>query len=99
MSTDDEVQQRLDRWQARDAAIGLTAEVDQLRAALAERDGQLADMRERIGRLAHQIAQLTQQRDQLTNRAHAVDRPHAGRRTYLAVRRSGGAVLRRAGLR
>jgi chromosome segregation ATPase len=91
--------QRLDRWRERDAAIGLSAEVDQLRAAVAERDLQLADMRERIGRLAQQNAQLTRQRDQLAHRAQAVARPAMTGRVYRGVRRLGGKVLRRAGLR
>lgn len=91
--------QRLDRWRERDAAIGLSAEVDQLRAAVAERDLQLADMRERIGRLAQQNAQLTRQRDQLANSAQAVARPAMTGRVYRGVRRLGGKVLRRAGLR
>jgi chromosome segregation ATPase len=91
--------QRLDRWRERDAAIGLSAEVDQLRAAVAERDLQLADMRERIGRLAQQNAQLTQQRDQLARSAQAGARPAMTGRVYRGVRRLGGKVLRRAGLR
>jgi uncharacterized coiled-coil DUF342 family protein len=99
MTSDDDVQQRLDRWKSRDAAVGLSAEVDQLRAAVAERDNQLADMRERIGRLAQQNAQLTQQRDQLANRADAVARPAMAGRVYRGVRRIGGKVLRRVGLR
>jgi small-conductance mechanosensitive channel len=94
-----EPQQRLDRWRERDAAIGLSAEADQLRAAVAERDLQLTDMRERINRLAQQNAQLTQQRDQLANRAHAAARPSTSGRVYRGVRRLVGKVLRRAGLR
>ena len=94
-----ESRRRLDRWRDRDAAIGLSAEADQLRAAVAERDIQLADMRERINRLAQQNAQLTQQRDQLANRATAVARPSTSGRVYRGVRRLTGKVLRRAGLR
>lgn len=94
-----EPRQRLDRWRDRDAAIGLSAEADQLRAAVAERDLQLADMRERINRLAQQNAQLTQQRDQLANGANAVARPSTSGRVYRGVRRIAGKVLRRAGLR
>ena len=94
-----EPQQRLDRWRHRDAAIGLSAEADQLRAAVAERDLQLNDMRERLGRLAQQNVQLTQQRDQLANRANAVARPSTSGQVYRGVRRLTGKVLRRAGLR
>ena len=94
-----EPQQRLDRWRDRDAAIGLNAEADQLRAAVAERDLQLADMRERINHLAQQNAQLTQQRDQFARRANAVAQPPVSGRVYRGVRRFTGKLLRRAGLR
>jgi chromosome segregation ATPase len=99
MSISPESHERLERWRERDAAVGLSAEADQLRAAVAERELQIADMRERINRLAQQNAQLTQQRDQLANRANVSPRPSTAGRVYRGVRRLTGKVLRRAGLR
>lgn len=81
----DEPAARLARWTSTDAAIGLAAENEQLRARLAEREMEIADLRARLANLANRAAQLE------TDNAgqHRV-------RALTFVRRAAGAVYRRA---
>ncbi|HSB86277.1 MAG TPA: hypothetical protein VLD86_08215, partial [Ilumatobacteraceae bacterium] len=55
---DDTPTARLARWTERDAAIGVAAEAEQLRAKLAERDAEVADLRARLVNLANRVGQL-----------------------------------------
>ena len=92
--TDDQVAERLARWHERDAAVGLTAELEQLRARLAERDDDVANLGERGERLAQRIAQLTAERDRLQSRIDSLQRPSFAGRAYRKARRVAGRVLR-----
>ena len=49
---------RMARWTAADAAIGLAAEAVQLRAQLADRQREADDLRARLGQLSTRVAQL-----------------------------------------
>lgn len=91
--------ERLARWAERDAAIGLTAELEQARAQLAERDREIVNLRERAERLAQRVAQLTNERDGLHRRTIALAQPSFGQRAYPLARRVGGKVLRTLGRR
>lgn len=91
--------ERLARWAERDAAIGLTAELEQARAQLAERDREIANLRERAERLAQRVAQLTNERDGLHRRTIALAQPSFRQRAYPLARRVGGKVLRTLGRR
>jgi hypothetical protein len=55
---DDSPRQRLARWTSTDAAIGSAAEAEQLRAQLAERVAEVADLRARLAHLTSRVAQL-----------------------------------------
>jgi hypothetical protein len=59
---DDSPEARVARWTERDAAIGAHAEVEQLRAVLAERDREVANLRERAAQLAHNVMALQLER-------------------------------------
>jgi uncharacterized coiled-coil DUF342 family protein len=85
---------RLARWAERDAAIGLAAEIDQLRAQLAERDRELANLHERADRLAQHVAQLTMERDRIQHRAQQLERPSFAGRAYRKLRRIAGRLLK-----
>lgn len=56
-TADETPEQRLARWTSTDAAIGLAAEVEQLRAQLAERQREVDDLRVRLTQLANRLAQ------------------------------------------
>ena len=90
-----EVAARLARWAARDAAIGLSAELEQITAQLGERDREVIDLRARGERLAQQVAQLTVERDGLQHQVVGLRRTSFGRRAYLKARRVAGRLLRR----
>jgi hypothetical protein len=86
-------EQRLARWAQRDAVVGLDAEVRQLRAALADRDGQVATSRERSEQLANRITQLEIERDALRQRVATSERPALTRRVYRRARSAAARVL------
>jgi chromosome segregation ATPase len=73
-------EERLERWAARDTAIGLAAECDQLRAQLADRETEIADLRERLQHLRQRVGQLE------AERPRALRVPVEGRRASLARR-------------
>ena len=85
-------EERLARWTSRDAAIGLAAQRDQLRSTVAERDREIADLRERIAHLTGANGQL--QADLGRLRAGASADVPLWRRAYLGLRRRVGRLLR-----
>ena len=100
--TDDSPEARVARWTERDAAIGAHAEVEQLRAILAERDREVANLRERATQLAHNVTSLQLERNRLDALLAQVPPPpppppppSVARR----VRSFAGRILRRLGLR
>lgn len=99
MSTDDvrgePVAARIARWAERDAAIGLAAELEQARLALAERAEEVAQQRARAERLAQRVAQLTAERDRLQHQVEALQRPSTARRAVGLARRTASRALRR----
>jgi hypothetical protein len=92
MSVDD----TLARWAQRDAAIGLDAELAEVRVTLAARDSEIADLRERNGRLAQRVAQVVTERDGLARQVAALQRPPMSQRVYRRARSFAGRVVRAA---
>lgn len=88
------VQNTLARWEQRDAAIGLDAEISELRIALSAGDTATADLRERNERLAQRVAQLVTERDVLARKLAALERPPFSRRLYGRARRTASRVVR-----
>lgn len=68
--TDETPQARLARWTERDSAIGLVAEVEQLTARLAEREREVANLRERCVQLGQRMTAADAERERL---GHLVD--------------------------
>jgi regulator of replication initiation timing len=94
MSTDVETpEQRITRWEARDAIVGLDAEVRQLQATLNVRDTELTTVRERCDQLANRITQLEIERDALRHRVAATERTPLSRRIYRKARSVAGRVV------
>lgn len=91
---DQDAAQLLARWAARDAAIGLAAELEQVQARLADRDREVANLRERGERLAQRVAQLTAERDRLQHEVAGLRRPSFARRAVGKAVRVGRRVLR-----
>lgn len=85
-------EERLERWTSRDAAIGLAAQRDQLRSTLAERDREIADLRERVAHLTTANGQL--QTDLGRALAGATGHVPFLRRASLGLRRRVGRLLR-----
>lgn len=92
MSTPEE---RIARWAERDAVVGLTAEAEQLRADIAERDTTIATLRERADQLANRVAQLSIENDALRHQVAAAQRPDVTRRVYRKARSVAGRVIPR----
>jgi hypothetical protein len=90
------IDETLARWAQRDAAIGLDAELAEVRLALGARDGEVADLRERNERLAQRIAQLVNERDGLARRVADLERPPISQRIYRRARSLAGRVVRAA---
>ena len=86
---------RIARWTERDAAVGLEAELVQVRATVAGRDAQIATLRERCDQLANRVVQFEIERDALRHRVVAAERPPLGRRAYGRARRLAGRMLPR----
>jgi len=55
--TPESPEQRLARWTAADAAIGLAAENEQLRVQLTEAEAEIADLRVRLQQLTTRVGQ------------------------------------------
>lgn len=94
MSSESDVDGRLARWAERDAAVGLAAELEQVRARLGERDSEVANLRERSGRLAQRVAQLTAERDRLGHQVASLQQPAIASRAYRRARGLAERVLR-----
>lgn len=95
MTTDPEA--TLARWARRDAAIGLDAELAEVRHALAVRDAEVVDLRERNERLAQRVAQLVTERDWLARRIAALERLPLTRRVYRRARSLAVRAMRAGG--
>ena len=94
-SDDDTPEARLARWTAHDAAIGLAAERDELRTRLAERDREVADLRERLAHLSNANGQLQAEKARLVAQVQGRGRSGSfGSRAYRKVRLTAGRVLR-----
>ena len=83
---------RIARWTERDAAVGLEAELVQVRATVAGRDAQIATLRQRCDQLANRVVQFEIERDALRHRVVAAERPPLGRRVYRLARRVAGRM-------
>jgi hypothetical protein len=90
------VDETLARWAQRDAAIGLDAELAEVRLALEGRDSEIADLRQRNEQLAQRVAQLVTERDGLSRQVAALQRPPLSHRVYRRARSFAGRALRAA---
>jgi cell division protein FtsB len=78
--------ERLARWTAADAAIGLAAEGEQLRAQLVDRRAEIDDLRARLAQLTSRVAQLEAQNADLRRSASRVPITNLARRVYRKAR-------------
>jgi regulator of replication initiation timing len=88
-------EQRLARWTATDAAIGVAAEAEQLRAQLAERGAEIDDLKARLGQLTNRVAQLEAENAELRRTASRMPPTVLARRVYRRVRSAAARRLRR----
>lgn len=95
MTADESPEQRLARWTATDAAIGSAAEVEELRARLAERDAQADDLRARLAHLTSRVAQLEAEAADLRRSARRPSVGSLARRVYRRVRSGAARRLQR----
>ncbi|MGZ4792916.1 MAG: hypothetical protein ACXWBO_13710 [Ilumatobacteraceae bacterium] len=93
--TDETPAQRLARWTATDAAIGVAAEAEQLRAQLAERGAEIDDLKARLGQLTNRVAQLEAENADLRRTASRMPPTVLARRVYRRVRSAAARRLRR----
>jgi uncharacterized coiled-coil protein SlyX len=91
--------ERLARWTATDAAIGLAAEAEQLHAQLAERQAEVADLRARLAQLTSRVAQVEADNADLRRAARRISPLSLARtavsRAYRRVRSAVGSRLKR----
>ena len=85
-SADETPAERIARWTAADAAVGLAAENDQLRAQLVDRAGEVADLRARLAQLTNRVAQLEAENAELRRRANRVPLATFAHRAYRKAR-------------
>jgi uncharacterized coiled-coil protein SlyX len=92
-------EQRLARWTSTDAAIGIAAEAEQLKAQLVERTVEIADLRARLAQLSSRVAQVEADNAELRRVANRVPPLTLARRActkvYRRVRSAVGRRLRR----
>jgi predicted nucleic acid-binding Zn-ribbon protein len=93
--TVDEVAARLARWAERDAAVGLDAELTQVRHRLTESDAEVRDLRARVEQLGNRVTQLELERSALQHQVVALQRVPLSRRVYRKARSVAGRALRR----
>ena len=86
---------RLARWTATDAAIGVTAEAEQLRAQLIERCAEVDDLKARLGQLTNRVAQLEAENADLRHTANRVPPGVFARRVFRRVRSAAARRLPR----
>ena len=89
------VEDRLARWADRDAAVGLDAELHEVRQQLAARDGTIRDLSVRLEQLGNRITQLELERAGLQHQVVALQRAPLGRRIYRTARAIAGRSVRR----
>jgi chromosome segregation ATPase len=94
VSDADSPEARIARWAERDAVVGLDAELHQARAQLAERDAEIATLRQRSEQLANRVAQLTIANDALAHQVAALQQAPVSRRLYRRARSVAGRALR-----
>ena len=87
-------EEKLARWAERDAAVGLTAELDQARLDLAAKDAEIADLRARNEQLAQRVAQLRAERDHVTRLNRRLLKPSIPRRVVHRLRWAAGKLAR-----
>ena len=92
---DESPTERLARWTAADAAIGLAAEAEQLRAKLAEGDSEIRDLRSRLVQLVNRVAQLEADNAELRRAASRVPLRNVARRVYRRARSAAASRLPR----
>lgn len=78
--------ERIARWTAADASIGLAAEAEQLRAQLAACVADNDDLRGRLAQLTSRVAQLEADNAELRRTAHRVPITGLARRVYRKAR-------------
>ena len=78
--------ERLARWTTADAAIGLAAEAEQLRAQLAERCAEIDDLKARLSQLTSRVAQVEAENADLRRSASRVPMTSIARRVYRRAR-------------
>ena len=83
---DDTPEERIARWTAADAAVGLAAENDQLRGQLVDRRAEVADLRARLSQLTNRVAQLEAENAELRRRASRVPLASFAHRAYRKAR-------------
>ncbi|MEO8266788.1 MAG: hypothetical protein ABI706_14900 [Ilumatobacteraceae bacterium] len=84
--TDGTPAERVARWTAADAAIGLAAEAAQLRAQLVDRQTEVDDLRARLAQLTSRVAQVESENDDLRRNARRVPLGSIARRVYRRAR-------------
>jgi chromosome segregation ATPase len=82
VSDNETPQQRIARWTKTDAVIGITAEVEQLRDRLRERDAEIEDLKARLAQLTSRVAQLEADNSELRHAAGRVPLTIFMRRVY-----------------
>ena len=87
-------EEKLARWAERDAVVGLTAELAQVRLDLAARDAEIADLRARNEQLAQRGAQLRVERDHVTRLNRRLQKPSISRRVVHRLRWIAGKLAR-----
>ena len=92
---DETPEQRLARWTDADAAIGSTAEAEQLRAQLAERVAEMDDLKARLGQLVSRVAQLEADNASLRRAAGRMPVGSLARKVYRRARSAAASRLPR----
>jgi hypothetical protein len=87
--------ERVAQWTATDAAIGIAAEAEQLRARLTQRDAEVADDKARIAQLTHRVAQVESENSQLRRNASRVPVSGVARKVNRKARSIAARRLRR----
>ena len=78
--------ERVARWTDADAAIGLAAEAEQLRAQLVDRQTEVDDLRARLAQLTSRVAQVEAENGDLRRDASRVPLSGIARRVYRRAR-------------
>jgi methyl-accepting chemotaxis protein len=91
-SADESPEQRLARWTDVDAAIGIAAEAEQLRARLDEKASEIDDLKARLAQLTSRVAQVEAANAELRQNAGRLPLTHLARRVY---RRGRSAAAKR----